>query len=77
MSGWGEDPVRTGAGSQLKLSALIKFRGFVCPCLVTLAAYEDSACRDLHERRNKHGLTSSNHMSFVHSHGKGFSSWSP
>lgn len=65
------------AGPQLMLPALIKFRGFVFPCLVTLEGYEDSVCRDLRERCNEHGLTSSNHMSFVHSHGKGFSSWSP
>lgn len=35
------------AGPQLMLPALIKFWGFVWPCLVTLAGYEDSVCRDL------------------------------
>ncbi len=65
------------AGPQLMLPVLINFRGFVRPCLVTLAGCEVSMCRDLPNRRNEHGLTSSNHMSFVHSHGKGSSSRSP
>ncbi len=38
------------AGPQLMLPVLIKFRGFVRPCLVTLAGYEDSKCAGIYLR---------------------------
>lgn len=44
------------SGPQLMLPELIKFRGFVRACLVTLVGYEDSMCRDLPEGCNEHGL---------------------